>query len=161
MNVIVEGFDASGKSTLIKELSVMLNMSVRAAGPPPDNERHALHCCIAQLNTDNTIWDRATYISDLCYRLDSTKEYKDRLKSHIITAKRTSAFIWCIGEGDHIVKPYDSIVHLSKIERNKPTILKNYIEVFSQFDHFRYDFKLNSTKEVLDYVIARCGEISG
>ena len=69
MNIIIEGPDGAGKSTLANELAKLLNMSVRHFGAPRNSVEAAQQYSLYLDITDglyNTIIDRAWY-SDMVY----------------------------------------------------------------------------------------------
>lgn len=149
MKIVVEGYDASGKSTLAQALADRLGCSVLEAGPPPKNNMVAVSDSLAQLDAKNVVHSRITPISRLAYQLDSDIHHTEMLWGFVKTFQDAGAlFIYCTGRADvHEVKDYDTEEHLEYLEKNESTIRRRYVEIFDKVPHIKYDFRIDDMEK--------------
>lgn len=128
MNIILEGPDNSGKSTLAAHIAHVLNWpTVHSTGPassPAAFDERAR----AFLGRDQVIFDRHCIVSERIYgavrgqvMIDPDLEDLFRLSSKIVVYCRSTDEL----EG-HVIKPHDTQEHLSLIARQRRQILHLY-----------------------------------
>lgn len=149
MKIIVEGYDASGKSTLAQALADRLGLSVLEAGPKPPSDKQALIDSYMQFNSANVVHCRITPISRQAYQLDCSDAHYRELQNIVQRyAEEDAIFIYCTGEADdHQVKDYDTPGHLEYLSKNQDTIKSRYDRIFSKINHIKYDFKVDSMED--------------
>lgn len=118
MNIVVEGPDGSGKSTLVAELARVMSLPVvRSAGPPSDiGARVRDH-----LARQNTIFDRHVCVSQSVYGHIRGEIFpRVYLKDF---REQNPLLIYCRPRiGVHVVKAHDTADHLAMIENQKEKI---------------------------------------
>ena len=139
MKIVVEGYDSTGKSTLVDILAKKLHLAKNTAGGPPPSSTIALIDSQYQLYSDNIVWDRITPISRMAYEplnknnIEEWREYKLIIAEMI---RQKTIFIWSNHVFDiHILKEHDTKEHIKYITDNKKIILKRYEEIFSIIPH--------------------------
>ena len=153
MKIVLEGMDASGKSTLSEFLSVNLNLPIIHPGGPPSDDHDALMGCIKQALQNDCIYDRVTCISRQAYQLDRSQHHYEVLNIYLKEMVSNDAvFIFCVGKGPHEVKDRDSEELMNHISENYDTIVSRYEDIFKRVPHFRFDFNVNSNEEVLRWI---------
>lgn len=141
MNILLEGFDGGGKSTLARYLAEMFNMTVQSSEGPPKypGEIHDRIARYSKLN--NTIFDRHPCVSQVIYghvRGNTTD---------MPTADEVQAFyagrpvlVYCrsLALDGHIVKDHDTPEHLAMVEQNRKIIIDLYDQWALQRANFIY-----------------------
>ena len=157
MKIILEGTDASGKSTLAKYLCEELNLGFFTAGGPAKDNVAALASCAVQKTSYNCVWDRVTPISRRAYQFNVISDaHRDILEGFADDlVKQDCIFIWCIGSGEHKLKDHDTEEHIKHITDNETVIRNNYVEIFDGIPCIIYNFKFMTMKEVLSWIKAR------
>lgn len=155
MKIVVEGFDNSGKSTLINKLAKTFKLDIHWAGGPPKNHVIALSDSTTQLSMEDIIHDRITPISRQCY--ESPEAIKPEMiflpgiLKNFIRCK--SKFIYCTGKGiEHMLSECDSDDHLTYITENEVVIKLRYEHLFESIPHIKYDFNRDSVVDVINYI---------
>ncbi len=133
MNIVVEGPDNSGKSTLINFIAPRLGMRVeRSIGPPVSSAewRDRAAQCLAM---DNVIFDRHPMISEPVYGvacrrgMDFSREFPGMRAGFY--GRRNHFFFYCVGQGfdghvpDHV---RDTPSHLIAVRDRYSMICKAY-----------------------------------
>lgn len=154
MKIICEGYEAAGKSTLSKHIAHVLHLKWRTAGPPPSSDLAAMADCYFQYMSRDVVWDRVTSITRQAYQLDINDMHRRRLEQHCEKLQAQGAlFIWCVGNGDHVLKDYDTPDHVKHVTDNETVIRNNYQDIMSNLDNcFVFDFKKQSIQEVLEWI---------
>lgn len=154
MKIVLEGVNGCGKSTLAKYLSDHFNLKVFHPGPRPVNDEAAVLDTLSQLITRKGIFDRVTPISRLAYEgVDNLSEnHVEYLNTFLNVMKKQFIFIYLIGEGEHILKPYYTDDHILDIRQNRKIIKKRYSEIFENIPHLKYDFRNQDPKDVIKYI---------
>lgn len=137
MNIIVEGPDACGKSTLARYLSQELNRPIiQSEGPekfPGEiNERIRRYRFF-----DNIIFDRHPAISQGIYASFNDKTMPDKDLVFDLYETRP-VIVYCMARGvvlDHQAKAHDSPEHLEQITVNSENILLMYDRWALDFAH--------------------------
>lgn len=151
MKIVVEGYDASGKSTLARALAEKLGLVVVEAGPKPPSDLDAIADGINQLRMTDTVHSRITPISRRCYQFDISRLHHDHLEAILLRFEKMGAiFIYCTGKSDiHEVKQYDTIEHLRFLEKHEVQIRHNYDTLFTMIPHLKYNFHTDSLEELV------------
>ncbi len=155
MKIVVEGYDNTGKSTLISELALKLKLDVHWAGGPPKNRLIALIDSHNQLMMSNTIHDRITPISRVCYEDPASIPTEVVPLSKILGQfiNNDALFIHCVGDGgEHKLSDCDNKDHLKYIQDNEEMIRLRYEMNFQIIPHMRYDFNKHSVSDVEHYI---------
>ena len=137
-SIIIEGPDASGKSTLAKTLSSYYGMHAFAAGPKPVDREHAEVCMMYQcawLKNTNCIWDRFTGISNVCNLPELADEDIPMHAHYFKVAMQDAVIIMCTAENmdDHILEPYETSTDEAQILQDRIIILNNYAKFTTMF----------------------------
>lgn len=141
MNIILEGPDASGKTTLANVIRKHHpDLFYKPTEGPERYPGEILTRCDRYEQLDNCLFDRHPVISQSIYgkhRPEMTKipqEYKDRLYG------RNDLIIYCASEpvGEHKTKGYDTKAHLKMIEDNDKEIRDDYKLWAVQHAHHMY-----------------------
>lgn len=154
MKIVVEGYDASGKSTLAQALAEKYGLELVEAGPAPPNDFTAMYDSAKQLEMLDTVHSRITPISRQAYQFDSSFAHTELLKDLLARfVSKGAIFIYCCGKATvHITKDYDTPEHLAFIEKNELEIRANYEKIFSKLPYFRYDFTTDKIEDVICYI---------
>mgnify|MGYP005841666411 CR=1 FL=1 len=149
MRIVVEGYDASGKSTLAQALANKLGLGVHEAGPKPKDDDHAISQSLNQLSLDNKVLCRITPISRQAYQLDRSLSHYVELQNLVKKLVNDhTIFIFCTGEADnHVVKDHDTLEHLEYLDEYGETIKQRYEDIFQSIDHYKYDFKIDDMEK--------------
>jgi ABC-type lipoprotein export system ATPase subunit len=152
-NIIVEGFDGSGKSFLAKHLAAQLEMDLFWAGGPPGSFEATMKCATEQLYKKNTVFDRITCISEVCYN--------NKLNSYLYSAL-TGCMHQHVANGDiiiycsHIIGAddtgYNDPTHLDKIKIYSSEIIRRYDNLFSVVPHIRYMAKISDIGSIIERI---------
>jgi len=156
MKIVVEGYDGTGKSTLVDSLAKKFHLSKDTAGGPPPSSTIALIDSQYQLYSDNIVWDRITPISRMAYeeyRIENKSEWEEYKLILAELIRQKTIFIWCNHVFDvHILKEHDTPEHIEYITKNKAQILKRYEEIFSIIP---YHIVYNAKSCTLEYVLCQ------
>ena len=154
MKIVVEGYDASGKSTLAKALAEKYGLSLVEAGPKPPSNLDAIADSVIQSRMDNVVHSRITPISRQAYQLDNSAIHIAHLKAALKRfIDKNTVFIRCTGVADvHEIKDYDTKEHLEYLEKNEISIRTNYSRLFVEIPHFDYNFRRDTIGDVICYI---------
>lgn len=129
-NIVIEGPDGTGKSTLAKKLVDLLpEFSYEASKGPPKGPVEIMKRAEDYLAMDNKIFDRHILVSQPIYgmvRGDSVTSVElfgllDKLYS------TDTIFVYCYHQmGSHVVKSHDTPDHLELINQHTQTIENLY-----------------------------------
>lgn len=139
MNIVLEGPDASGKSTLARYLSQELKRSIVPSEGPEKfpgeiNERIRRYRWF-----DNVIFDRHPCISQGIYSIFNGLTPPDRdLVFDFYETKPVLIYCMSTVSLDHQAKGHDSEDHLKMIEMNNAEIRRLYDQWGLDFAHFIY-----------------------
>lgn len=130
MNIVLEGHDNSGKSTLAAMLAKRLEREVYSSeGPEKYPGELALRVAYYNLQT-NAIFDRHPCVSDLIYSI--ARGRPSSLSEDVVQRfyAQPVIFIYCDplnkGLGSHVRKEHDSDEHMAMVESNYKSILYHY-----------------------------------
>lgn len=131
MNIVLEGPDNAGKSTLASHLSKALAMSIKHSGGPSKYPGEV------NARADNFNLDKQSYIYDR-HPCISQNIYVEALKTggELVTPERIRAFyatrpliIYCRSRGNlegHEQSEHSSLEYFNQVERNYATLCKLY-----------------------------------
>lgn len=140
MNVVIEGMDASGKSTLARKLGRHLGMKVVSSQGPEKYPGEVIKRTIKYLKLDNRIFDRHPIVSQPIY--GSLRERCTVIPDEWVELfrKQRNFFIYCECSGvlAHETKAHDSPAHLQSIAANASKIEAAYEEWAETNAHARY-----------------------
>ena len=152
-NIVLEGFDGSGKSYLSKALSGELGMPIVWPGGPPKDVSDMLLRLHHQLETTNTIFDRVTSVSEACYREDLDMTTSQLLKRcRTIMSHRGDIFVYCtniVGEDE---SGFQDEGHQCMVIRRTGEITHKYSRLFKNFPHLKWKAKIDNVNGILDSI---------
>jgi hypothetical protein len=141
MNVILEGPDASGKSTLAAHLHSQLSPSIwslhRSGGPPTTHDEWTTRAYEA-LDKQDTIFDRHPVISESVY---GAARGTSPLSAAVTKAlyNQSNVYVYCCVPGlQHEEKPHDSPHHLQLIKSRRLLIEELYTYWAKHHAHLIY-----------------------
>lgn len=157
-SIIIEGPDASGKSTLATRLGEHYGLYVFRAGPRPVDKEHAEVCMIYQtawLSKTQCIWDRVTPISNAC-NMPPLDEADTLMHAHYLkTMMQYAVIIICTAENleHHLPGHNEKEDDIRQMVSDRQIVLNNY----ARFAHdlpgvIRYDFKVRTLEDLIDEV---------
>lgn len=154
MKIVVEGYDASGKSTLAKALAEKYGLSLVEAGPKPPSNLDAIADSDIQARMDNVVHSRITPISRQAYQFDNSPIHVAHLRAAFkMFQDKDTIFIFCVGVADeHEVKDYDTEEHLIFLKNNEERIRENYWRLFTYIPHIKYNFKTDKLEDILCHI---------
>jgi Cdc6-like AAA superfamily ATPase len=130
-NLMVEGADGSGKSTIAKKLAEKLNLTVYHAGGPIETVVELHERINNQLTQNYRIVDRCSVFSEpvygMCLRgksLLDARNFDHYVKKMV---KDGWTVVWCMGDGD--IKPgkeWKSEEHMQGVRENQRNIRRSY-----------------------------------
>jgi len=156
-SIIVEGADASGKSTLVGKLSVHYGIHAFSAGPPPVDMAHAEICMLYQthwLLKYPCVWDRFTGISNVC-NLPEIQEDAD-LKMHASYVNQILSspviIVICTAQNldGHARAVYESEEDEARMRSENKIVRNNYVRMAHDLPGvISYDFKVMSFRQLV------------
>lgn len=170
--IIIEGCDNSGKSTLAKQLSERLGITVHHSGGPPkdDNEIRSRHDFVVSSLAIRTkiIFDRVPCISDQVYGPiirgyspldeDDMAELNDHLDFPILYCRAPTKILMEV-VNDHETHGFDTVEHLLGVEQNALRIIQRYDEMVSMLPHITYDYTGSGSTVTIDRLVTMIGRI--
>lgn len=155
MSLLIEGCDASGKTSLARLIQKM-NPDIRyyCSGGPPKSIEDMIRFCDEQLvlaRQDNIILDRITPISHPIYNFDKLSiESIDFLAEMLdkILAVSKATLVYCRPSNEHLLNPkshewkeYDTPEHIEKILTKQHKFIEAYDQVMSSHPHILVNFE--------------------
>lgn len=129
MNIIVEGPDSSGKTTLIHHLlNSLKGFTLKEGEGPPKFPGEITERCQRYLKMDQCVMDRHPAISHPIY--DKFRETPDPLPRDLVFSFYLSnpLIIYCYGKiGQHQIKDYDSVFHQRMVKEKDKQIRLAYL----------------------------------
>lgn len=131
MNILIEGPDATGKSTLAAYIAQHTGMSILESEGPPRHRGDITERIERRLAMDNTIFVRHPVVSHPIY--DAARSNSNMPSTEIVLPTQRKRFynsavliIYCRplphSPHAHLVKPHDSAEHLRIIQHNRDLI---------------------------------------
>lgn len=144
--IIVEGFDASGKSTLAKRIGDVLGWPVLHTGGPTTDEADVVSCLHRSMQRaqKKVVQDRITHISESVYSMTANPGKAALALNAIREIPTTVTLIYCRPptdvmvsalEREHIRKGYDTPKHMAMITRDAATMIAFYDTVMAMASH--------------------------
>lgn len=138
MNIVLEGPDATGKSTLARFLSQELMRSIVPSEGPEKFLGEINDRIVRYQQFDKVIFDRHPAVSQCIYSIfnGTTSPARELVFAFYETKP---LLIYCMGEGlAHETATYDTYKHLDMIEKNKQAIRRLYDQWALDFAHIIY-----------------------
>lgn len=154
MGIIVEGFDGSGKTTLVKYLSDKYNMKKYWSGGPAGSILNAKKYCDEQLTMSSTVFDRVTCISEQCYNLDLAGISSNMLSLYLGRMIEYNLIIYCTGIGEESTDGFNKPGHGDFVANNIDMIKTNYVILMSITPHIEYDFKKDKLEDIEHLILS-------
>lgn len=130
VNIVVEGPDNSGKSTLVGYLSQMLRMPVVEGQGPPKSVDEINNRVVSYSQYKNVIFDRHPAISNPIY--DVFRGNKPAIRQDILQEffhNQNNILVFCRGDrtlDSHVIKPGETAEHIAMVENNHRAICDLY-----------------------------------
>ena len=163
MNIIIEGPDSTGKSTLANMIAQHVFLPIQPSEGPPQSQEEIVARAEWYLTLDNKIFDRHPCVSEPIYgqfrdpRTHMPPELLDRFY------QTRPLFIYCHGKapGEHQLKDYDTPEHLDLVSKHEDTIHNAYIEWAYSFVHMNrwYSLKDPRVDTIRQIIINSCQEL--
>ena len=153
MNIIIEGPDASGKTTLAKGLSQELPFTLKSGEGIERYPGEIIERIKRYLSMDDMIFDRHPIISQFIY--NQFRENGTPIPQELIDKfySQDNIIIYCYGiAGPHEPKEYDSEEHLSMINRFEDNIRNAYEEWAPGRAHMRFSVKDGNVNNIIDII---------
>lgn len=163
--IILEGMDASGKTSLADELLRHLSgYSVIHSGGPEKHPGEIIERVRTLPRKGKFLLDRHPIISQHVYaRTDKdpppTTFTNEEVVSFIRTLPEFPTIVWCCGRAPHVMKEGESADHAAFLEKKWEALNTKYAELFGYFNHrgipyIAYDFSSpvrgHMVKEIID-----------
>ena len=130
MNVILEGCDGGGKSTLAQVISDATGARVQQGSGPPKAPGEIEARAAAYLDMDRVIFDRHPCISQPVYAEIRGEKLSPKLQSRIaqLYSQDTNLYIYCRSDGleHHVVKGHEDPAHIAALVAKFDSILISY-----------------------------------
>jgi energy-coupling factor transporter ATP-binding protein EcfA2 len=128
VNVILEGPDGGGKSTLAAHLAGALDMRVQGGSGPPKSTQEIVDRANAYLKMTDVVFDRHPCVSQPIYgamRGDPPAITHELLKAFYDSPQ---LIIYCRSESSHrhVVKPGENPEHVEKLTTNYQKLISHY-----------------------------------
>lgn len=155
-SIIIEGADASGKSTLATQLGEHYGIYTFRAGPKPVNREHAEVCMIYQcawLSKTSCVWDRFTGISNICNMPPINEDDVPVHAYYTKEALKHAAIVVCTAQNldNHVRAINESKEDITRMEEESEQVGNNYKRMAHDLPGvIRYDFKVRSLKSLIE-----------
>lgn len=156
MNIVIEGANGTGKSTLAEELGIVFGLQVIHANGPSKTEEECLARCIRQealIDLSEYVFDRTQSISFLVYQ-----EYDAMIERKVYGFAEHLAdnckLIYCVGQGKHDYsgKPHYDEKLKNQVDNDQEGIRNMYEEVMQGLPHLRYDFESGDILKLIEEI---------
>lgn len=140
MNIMLEGIDNSGKSTLASMLSQAIYMPILKGTRMPTFEL-TLEKIRSYLGIENVIMDRHPIISEMIYgRLRDHPPISSHLLTGFNLQTKIVVYCRCVGKGmeGHLPSPSDTPDHLEAVQKRYDELLAAYDEWALRGAHIIY-----------------------
>jgi adenylate kinase family enzyme len=165
MNIILEGPDNAGKTTLAQTLRDKIpNIKYYHPGGPPKDVSDEARCMREQatlLAAGGMLMDRLTCISQQVYSPQPDQTFRERA---LTNALRGNVLIFCRPCNDRLMRVEDftwrdgeSEEHKQKIIRNQMSFIERYDRMMGITPHITYDFESVVADFVVDTLVQAYG----
>lgn len=155
MNIVIEGPDGSGKTTLANVILQHVPLTYKGTEGPEKFHREIIERTYRYLRLDGMIFDRHPCVSQPIYgrfRPNSTEIPVDLIG---VFYRQRNLIIYCHGSaGVHETKEYDTPEHVDMIGRHDQTIRDSYDKWAAKHAMLTYSVKHGD----LDAIITACKE---
>lgn len=144
MNIVLEGPDGGGKSTLAKFLSQALHRPIQASEGPPKFPGEINQRIERYLNYKDVIFDRHPVISQTVYTSIRASHKDNELPDAVLVHEfytKPNVFIYCRSTHlpiDHDVKEHDTPEHLMQVQEHYTRLVDMYDSWALQNAHVIY-----------------------
>lgn len=167
--IVVEGYDCSGKSTLVGKLDAWTDnfYAIKHSGGPPTDLNHVRRClarCLHRMSY-HVIQDRVTQVSESVYGIIVRPAMSALALSRIGDLRHARLLIYCRPDratildtlGRHKAKAHDTPEHIEHVLAHATTMINIYdtiIEMARQHvDVFKYDYQNTTHDDQLREII--------
>lgn len=144
MLIVLEGPDASGKSTLANYLSIALDLPVQSSEGPPQYEGEMQERLARYEHLDDYIFDRHPCVSEEMYSFALRRPIAVTHDQVHKFYERRPVFIYCEPPASatlnqtHVLKPHDTVEHIQGVRENYDRLLTAYRDWAVQHAHIIY-----------------------
>lgn len=151
MRIILEGIDGSGKSSIAKDLSRDLKLTIHwPGGPPGDDNKEVIKRCVKQYLYYNSIFDRVTCISEQCYRYNISRTRSIILNSYLNLMLNGSIIIYCTAQAKEETNDgFNDKDHNKYVKDNFEIINNKYKKLMLMTPHIEYNFQTMRYEDLL------------
>lgn len=154
-SIILEGVNGAGKSTLAGKLSEIFDLKLYHPGSKPDRYEDSVYNCVNQfdfINHGDTVLDRITPISAMCYDFNLPEKYTNLYKAYLDLMADKAIIIYCTQTGIPTNKPYYPDGHIKEIMDNQDRIKSRYDNLMKTLNHITYDYKVDTIEDVIERI---------
>ena len=129
MNVVLEGPDGGGKSTLAQIISDACGVRVQQGSGPPKEKGEVERRALEYLAMDRVIFDRHPCISQPVYAMIRGEVISHQLNLRVLELhSQNHLFIYCRSANldRHVVKDGENPAHVAALEAKFETVLAHY-----------------------------------
>lgn len=129
MNIIIEGPDNSGKSTLVSFLAERFPVYNAQTSGGPEQEPGELKSRVeGYLQKTHILFDRHPCVSDPLY--SKFRSHDCTIPQHYIDSfyRQNNFYLYCRGRdlGDHVIKPHETEEHVAMVNQHHGLICELY-----------------------------------
>jgi predicted HAD superfamily Cof-like phosphohydrolase len=157
MNIVLEGPDASGKSTLASHIQLLINWPIKSTEGPEKFPGEVDERIRRYLTMDNMIFDRHPVISQPIYnRFNGTSSVDPILTRQFYNTD--PLIIYCARDSKsfpdhHVIKSHDTNEHIKSIKKHDGEIIQLYEDWAMQ--HAQFIYRIGDTTSALDRLVLR------
>jgi hypothetical protein len=149
--IIIEGLDATGKSTLADSLSEKLHWPIISSEGPEKYPGEIIKRCYKYSRFHpNVIYDRHPIISQSVYsKFSKTTRLPPNFISYLREQKPIIIYSSAENKGAHVVKRYDTKEHLAMIAEKRLGLEEEYLKLLDEHFPYYMVYKFGD----LDYIV--------
>lgn len=165
--IVVEGYDCTGKSTLVDKIQGWTGFTTTHTGGPPQDLNHVRRCLArhAVLMTQPVVQDRVTHVSEGVYGMLTRPSMAALALSRVSDLRFARLLIYCRPDirtildrlVDHRVKAHDTDEHIKYVLASAQAMIAIYDTVIEMarpyVDVIFYDYKRSNTDTQLQPLI--------
>ncbi len=165
--IVVEGFDCSGKTTLVGKIGDWTGYPAAHSGGPPKGMPHTRRClarCLRRFSMP-VIQDRVTQISESVYGMIARPDMAALALSRIGDLRMAQVVVYCRPKTpvilerlkEHQLKGDDTPDHVAYVVQNAATMIAIYDTVMCMVSHhtdvFIYDYTRSDADTKLQLIL--------